>query len=234
MNSINILLIDTSTSVCSVGISSNGKLIEFVDIDEANIHASRLTLLINDLLVRTGFDISDLSAVAVGKGPGSYTGLRIGVSTAKGICYAADIPLIAVNSLHALALGFCEDYPDLCTDPDVFLAPMIDARRMEVYRSIYNGKLEELVGTEAIIMDSQSFEWIEPKQKIYLFGNGADKLNDLYAESKNIIIIPDFRSSAKYMSSFSEKAFLQADFVDLAYFEPYYLKNFIPTTPKVK
>lgn len=242
MSTIHILQIETSTTVCSVAISSDGVTKGCLEIREEHVHASRLTLLIADLLDQCGLKYVDLNAVAISMGPGSYTGLRIGVSTAKGLCFALDIPLIAINSLLVLALGFTESNQALDSlssgkpegRVEWLFCPMIDARRMEVYCAIYSLDLNEILPTEAKIMDEDSFSGLEEHQQIVLFGNGADKLQELYVQHDRIKIVPDFHASARGMSGFAFQAFSQQKFEDLAYFEPFYLKNFIPTTPKKK
>lgn len=246
MPTIYILQIETSTTVCSVAISADGVTKAFLEIKEENVHASKLTLLIEELMEQAGLKYADLHAVAVTKGPGSYTGLRIGVSTAKGLCYALDIPLIAIDSLRALALGFAGTdqrflrreeaviKENSAVAKEMLLCPMIDARRMEVYCAVYSADLEEISPTEAKIMDEDSFLTLDKHQQIVLFGSGADKLQELYAKHHQVSIVFGFQASAQAMSSFAYQAFSIQAFEDLAYFEPFYLKNFIPTTPKRK
>jgi len=226
-----ILQIETATQVCSVALAANGDTIVSYDIDEPNVHASRLTLLITEAMQTQGLSFSDLAAVAVSKGPGSYTGLRIGVSTAKGLCYATDLPLIGVDTLAGMAEGFAAKYAGRI-DEKVWLCPMVDARRMEVYSAVYNSQLRLVSPLAATIIDAQSFDFVEPGQKIRLFGSGADKLEALFAGSEQVEVIPGFKNSAHHLSRLAYKAFMDQDFEDVAYFEPYYLKDFVTTTPK--
>ncbi|WP_353195614.1 tRNA (adenosine(37)-N6)-threonylcarbamoyltransferase complex dimerization subunit type 1 TsaB [Parapedobacter defluvii] len=231
MSNHHILQLETATQVCSAALSTNGETIAFRDVNEPNIHASRLTLLIEEILRETGLSFPDLSAVAVSKGPGSYTGLRIGVSTAKGLCYATDLPLIGIDTLAGMAAGFKELHKS-SLDADTWLCPMIDARRMEVYRAIYDQALRPLAPVSATIIDAQSFDTLKSGQRIVLFGSGADKLNTLFSGNERVEIIADFKNSAQHVSHNAYRKFLAGEFVDVAYFEPYYLKDFVTTTPK--
>lgn len=234
-----ILLIDTATTVCSVALAAAGRVLSCLEDDEPNVHASKLTPLIGQLMEQAQLKYEDLSAVAVAKGPGSYTGLRIGVSVAKGLCYAADLPLIGVDTLLSLAGGFLDRYPHLVPDTgaadETFLCPMIDARRMEVYCAVYKvreGLPVELRPTQALVIDETSFDFLDQGQRLLLFGTGADKFADLFRGHKQFHVYPGFASSAKALAAPAFDAYSKQDYVDLAYFEPFYLKNFIPTTPK--
>ncbi len=226
-----ILQIETATQVCSVALSTNGETVVFRDLDEPNVHAARLTLLIAEVLQEAGLAFADLAAVAVSKGPGSYTGLRIGVSTAKGLCYATDLPLIAVDTLSGMAHGFLST----CSsdiDEKTWLCPMVDARRMEVYSAVYDHRLNLMTDTAANIIDGESFDHLAPDREIILFGSGADKFEELFAGSKQVNVKPAFKNSARYLSRLAYQAFTDNDVEDVAYFEPYYLKDFVATTPK--
>lgn len=226
-----ILQIETATQVCSAALSANGETVAFIDVDEPNVHASQLTLLVDELLQKTGLGFGDLAAVAVSRGPGSYTGLRIGVSTAKGLCYAADLPLIGIDTLAGMAAGFVAasgGSPGVNT----LICPMIDARRMEVYAAVYDQKLQLSKPTAAVVVDEQTFGYLEPYQHITLFGSGAGKLATVFAGHPQVDVKPGFKNSASYLSNLSYRALLDKRFVDLAYFEPYYLKDFVATTPK--
>ncbi|HWK57901.1 MAG TPA: tRNA (adenosine(37)-N6)-threonylcarbamoyltransferase complex dimerization subunit type 1 TsaB [Parapedobacter sp.] len=224
-----ILQIETATQVCSAALSANGETIACIDVDEPNVHASRLTLLIDELLRRTGLSFGDLSAVAISKGPGSYTGLRIGVSTAKGLCYATGLPLIGVDTLAGMATGFAADNP---VDGNTLLCPMVDARRMEVYTAVFDSHLKLITPAAAVIVDPRSFEYLGSSQSMVLFGSGADKLAALFAAEKHIEVIAGFKNSASYLSRLANHAYREERFEDVAYFEPFYLKDFIATTPK--
>lgn len=226
-----ILQLETATQVCSAALSANGETMAFIDIDEPNVHASRLTLLVQELLQKTGLGFNDLAAVAVGKGPGSYTGLRIGVSTAKGLCYATDLPLIGIDTLAGMAGGFVAASGESASE-NMLLCPMIDARRMEVYTAVYDGKLRLNKPNVALVVDEQTFEYLEPDQQIVLFGSGADKLVPLFAGHPQVEVRAKFKNSASHLSHMAYRALMEKQFVDLAYFEPYYLKDFVATKPK--
>lgn len=228
-----VLQIDTSTAVCSVALSRDGETIALHRAETSNAHASSLTLMIGALMNEQQMSYSKLSAVAVSKGPGSYTGLRIGVSTAKGICYAHDLPLIAIDSLLMLAEGFRHTM-QVIENPDAWLCPMIDARRMEVYQAIYTTDLQTISPTVAAIIDEHSFEHLPQGQNIYLFGSGADKFEDVFRSNQQVRVVCGIEASASALSSLSYKAYVNNDYVDTAYFEPFYLKDFIPTSPKKK
>lgn len=249
---INILQIDTSTPVCSVALSCDGKTLRTSTGAGQNAHASGLTTQIAGLMDAHQLQYADLSAIAVAKGPGSYTGLRIGVSTAKGICYAANLPLIAIDSLRMLAEGF--QYQKIAVGdhevavgvhksasgahkaagirPDHLLCPMIDARRMEVYMAIYSADMDLVRATAAVIIDDKSFDFLQENQKIYLFGSGADKFEMLFENHPQVQVIPGVQADASTISAFAYEACLKQDFENTAYFEPFYLKDFIPTTPR--
>lgn len=230
MKNFYILQIETATPVCSVAISSNGKTLVAIEAEEQNIHASHLTLFIEKALLDAQITWTDLSAVAVSKGPGSYTGLRIGVSTAKGLCYGLDVPLIAINTLEAMAHGLKQS-GRIDEECKTVLLPMIDARRMEVYTATYSMELQTLDQTAAKIIDETSFSKLDHKM-CTLFGSGADKFVELFATDEKVEILTDFKNSAAFMSALAFEAFQKESFEDLVYFEPYYLKDFIATTPK--
>jgi tRNA threonylcarbamoyladenosine biosynthesis protein TsaB len=222
-----ILNIDTATSVCSVSLSHSGKIIAVKETSEEKAHASKLSVFIQEIVKETGINIHKLDAVAVSKGPGSYTGLRIGVSTAKGICYGSNLPLIGINTLLAMANGLMRngDYKN------VLYCPMIDARRMEVFCAVYDKDKKEIRKTNALIVDEGSFEDLLSENKVYFFGSGAEKCKHIVTH-KNAVFIDDFVHSSVYMASLAEDLFFGSKFEDVAYFEPFYLKDFITTTPK--
>ena len=167
-----ILNIETSTKVCGVSLSNNGDLIDQIESKEGNSHAANLAPFIDNIIKRNNLSYSDLSAISISKGPGSYTGLRIGTSTAKGLCYSLDIPLIAINTLHSMAAHAKSIYP---TEFRGIFRPMIDARRMEVYSQAFNNNLEVLTDVEAIVIDEKSFEEEKETQEVLFFGDGAEK-----------------------------------------------------------
>jgi tRNA threonylcarbamoyladenosine biosynthesis protein TsaB len=231
-----ILCLETSTAVCSVALVENGKVIALRESLDGQNHAEKITIFIDEVMKEANVSYRDLDAVATSMGPGSYTGLRIGVSTAKGLCYAMEKPLIAVDTLAAMAYGFKDAETQRRRDAEStdILCPMIDARRMEVYSAFFNEKLERVSETNAIIIDENSFMEMKQNSHLYLFGDGADKLASLFENDDNITVVEKFHCSASYMAELADRAFKNKDFVDTAYFEPFYLKNFVPGMPKVK
>ncbi|HMM11130.1 MAG TPA: tRNA (adenosine(37)-N6)-threonylcarbamoyltransferase complex dimerization subunit type 1 TsaB [Bacteroidales bacterium] len=227
-----ILLIETSTEVCSVGLCSEGRLIARKEIRDQKSHASSINVFINQVLSEAAMEPAALNAVAVSSGPGSYTGLRIGVSTAKGLCYALGIPLLAIDSLLALTHGFLMANPGI-TSPDDLLIPMVDARRMEVYAAIFDIHGNRMLQTEAIVLNEQSFSGITTG-RLWLFGNGAAKTIQIFEKRPEITVISDFVPSSAHMVPLAHSACLKEEFADLAYFEPFYLKDFVAGVPKIK
>ena len=225
-----ILSIDTSTYGCSVALHDGIKRLACYELMTEKSSSSMLTLLIQNVVLQTGFRLADLDAVAVAKGPGSYTGLRIGVSTAKGLCFALDKPLIGINTLAAMAKqvqGYFSDTQLLC--------PMIDARRMEVYCVVYDKILREVMPLEARIIDAESFETLLEQRPVVFFGDGAAKCQPMLGASANAVFLPEtILPSAKMVGTLAVEAFEQQCFEDLATFEPFYLKDFVSTVPKKK
>jgi len=225
-----ILIIETSTEVCSVALTKSGKLIDILESGEGQNHARLVSVFTRDLFERNNVNPSQLAAVAISKGPGSYTGLRIGVSTAKGICYASDIPLIAVGTLEAMAryvssnlalFGIDESKPSL-------FCPMIDARRMEVYSMILDQSGNLLKPISAEVVDELFLaDELREKQVVFL-GNGSAKCKQVIS-SPNAFFVEGVRASASHLCELAWKAFQQQKFEDLAYFEPFYLKDFVAT-----
>lgn len=224
-----ILNIETATNVCSVAVSFDGKIIFEKENTTGPSHASLLGVFVAEALVSVRKNNYKLDAIAVSCGPGSYTGLRIGVSEAKGLCYGFGIPLIAIKSLEVMAKKVLNTQSEISADS--LLCPMIDARRMEVYAAVYNNKLEVVRDTAADIVDADSYSDFLGKQKVVFFGNGAEKCKDVLTHN-NAVFIDGIYPSAKYMVELSEQAFDNQSFVDVAYFEPFYLKDFVATTPK--
>lgn len=220
-----ILQIETATQTCSVALAQDGVLLGVLEKTERNIHAGLITVFIAELMQIADKRFSDLDAVAVSMGPGSYTGLRIGVSTAKGLCYALDIPLIAVNTLEAMARGFMSNC--FSVNPQTVFCPMIDARRMEVYCAVYNHQNELVLQTEAKIIEQQSFSDLLDQYIIYFFGDGAPKCEAMLGLHLNARILADFENSASHLTDLAFEKFKNKQFVDVAYFEPFYLKDFI-------
>lgn len=228
-----ILCLETATPVCSVALNSACCTLAMRETEGQNAHSEKITNFIREVMEEAKIDYPQLDAVAVSQGPGSYTGLRIGVSTAKGICYAADLPLMAIDTLEAMAYGM-KDKLGSQIGPNDLLIPMIDARRMEVYASVFNANLNKINDTAALVIDENSFEDLRKDHRLWLFGDGAPKLSKLFENQPNIHIIDGFKPSAAYMKVLAERALQQQQFVDVAYFEPFYLKDFIAGKPHVK
>ena len=228
-----ILCLETATPVCSVALNDGCCTIALRETEGQNAHSEKITNFIREAMETANIDYRQLDAVAVSKGPGSYTGLRIGVSTAKGICYAADLPLMAIDTLEAMAYGMKEKLGSQIAENDL-LIPMIDARRMEVYAAIFDAHLNKIEDTAALVIDENSFEELRKTHHLWLFGDGAPKLSKVFENQPNVTVIDGFKPSAAYMRPLAGKALLNKDFVDVAYFEPFYLKDFIAGKPHVK
>lgn len=215
-----ILNIETTTTNCSVALGEDGKVIAVrEDYSNKYSHAERLHIYIEEILKETGWELSELDAVAVSKGPGSYTGLRIGVSSAKGLCYAQDIPLISVSTLEALSLQVKQEDID-------YIVPMLDARRMEVYTAVFSRKGELVSGIQAKILDTSSFSDLLETANLAFIGNGVEKFKEI-CDHPNALMLEDKLPSAKAMVHLSEKSFGRGLIEDVAYFEPFYLKDFL-------
>ena len=214
-----ILNIETATKNCSVALAKEGKTIAYKEIAEQNFsHAEKLHVFIEELLAENQLQFSDLSAIAVSQGPGSYTGLRIGASSAKGFCFGLQIPLVAVNSLETMIQPFLNKEYD-------FIISMIDARRMEVYCAVFDGKSGEILAeTEAKILEETSFHQFEGKKVIFV-GDGAIKAKEILQIS-NADFDGTIFPSAKYLIEKAVAKFEKKEFEDVAYFEPFYLKDF--------
>jgi tRNA threonylcarbamoyladenosine biosynthesis protein TsaB len=213
-----ILHLETATKACSVALSADGKLIAVKeDLTHDYSHSENLTLFIEEVLKEAGISVKDLKAVSVASGPGSYTGLRIGVSTAKGLCYALNIPLVAVDALYSLAAIAADKYPDSN------LCPLIDARRMEVFNALYDPQLVQLKPISADIIDDTTYHEFEP---FMFFGDGAAKLQEIWKDRDCKIDI-EIHSSATGQVKRAYEKFLAGEFEDVAYFEPFYLKDFM-------
>ncbi len=229
-----ILCLETSTVVCSVALVDKANVVALRESLDGQNHAENITLFIDEVMKEACVKYQDLDAVAVSMGPGSYTGLRIGVSTAKGLCYAMEKPLIAVDTLEAMSHGFFGQQSTVNSQQSELFCPMIDARRMEVYSAFFNEKMERVSETKAIVIDENSFSDLKQNHHLYLFGDGADKLASLFENEENITVTEKFHCSAAYMAKLADDALKNKDFVDTAYFEPFYLKDFVPGMPKVK
>jgi len=232
-----ILNIETSTQVCSVALSVDGKTTALLETNTESSHARQITVFAEQLMFKAGLNFQDLDAIAVSKGPGSYTGLRIGVSTAKGFCYSLDKPLISVGTLQSLAAGMIQQLTAEGGNPENFLfCPMIDARRMEVYTALYDNKLHEVRKIKAEIIDENSFaDFFKQDKPLIFVGYGAAKCKEtLMKVSPNAIFREEFLASATYMAPLAEEKFKAGEFEDTAYFEPFYLKDFVAGIPRVK
>lgn len=225
-----ILHIETSTTVCSVALSKNEDcLLQKIDF-EAQSHARLLPLFLQEICAFLQQHSLKVDAVAVSSGPGSYTGLRIGVSTAKGLCYGWSVPLIAIDTLKIMANAFKEKH---VLDNEVLLCPMIDARRMEVYTAFYNADLSVVRPTSADIIEKGCYDDLLQNNKICFLGNGVSKCKMLL-NHPNAFFDETIYPSAQSMIRLAEQSFDEHDFKDIAYFEPFYLKQFIATLPKQK
>jgi tRNA threonylcarbamoyladenosine biosynthesis protein TsaB len=222
-----ILSIETATQLCSVALHEDGDLLDTQELLEDRSHSEYLAVMIKNLLHNAGKSVNDLSAVAVSKGPGSYTGLRIGVSTAKGLCFGLKVPLISVNSLLSMAYEVqtqnLNKY-DLC--------PMLDARRMEVYCLITDPNLKVKQKTKAVIIDESSFERELRKGGILFFGNGMAKCRKILGRHKNACFIDEVYPKASNIGYLAYKKYKKEEFENTETFEPFYLKDFIATVPK--
>ena len=221
-----ILNIETATKNCSVCLAKNGEVLAIRELNDGNYsHAEKLHPFIQELLVETKLTSKDIDAVAVSKGPGSYTGLRIGVSAAKGICFAIDKPLISIETLKSLACNSSVD--------GGLIIPMLDARRMEVYAAVYNSLYEKVREIKAEIIDKNSFTEELEKGKVYFLGDGVAKCKEVIIH-KNAIFIDDKFPSSKEMAKLSYNKYKKNDIEDVAYFEPFYLKDFVVIPEKKK
>lgn len=225
-----IICIETSTEVCSVALCDSSGVISLKESMDSRSHASLLTVFIDQLMEENGLMPSSLKAVAVSKGPGSYTGLRIGVSAAKGFAYGASIPLIGIETPFSMFMGATgKNHED--EDCKKIWCPMIDAKRMEVYYAMYNCRGEIVRNIAAEIITPDSFSELREKNEIILFGTGAAKLKDVLS-GKGITFLEDFHMSAAHMFKPAFEALNQNRIENIAYFEPLYLKDFITTKPK--
>ena len=230
-----ILCIETGTDICSVGIAENGELVSLRESDEGRDHARKVGVFVDELLRETGIVPDDLDAVAVGKGPGSYTGLRIGVSFAKGLCYGLRKPLVAVGSLDALCEVAREDYEaGILSVEDwerAVLCPMVDARRMEVYTQLFDAQGQPLTEVSAEVVGEGSFAAFRGQGRPFvIFGSGARKCAGVLSDAVCVEVTP----SARGLARLAQQALDEGRTEDIAYFEPFYLKDFVVTTSRKK
>ncbi|MDF4202030.1 tRNA (adenosine(37)-N6)-threonylcarbamoyltransferase complex dimerization subunit type 1 TsaB [Maribacter sp. SA7] len=222
-----IINLETSSTNCSVCVAKEGEILAIKELNSANYsHAEKLHIFIEEVMKEASLKMEDLEAVAVSKGPGSYTGLRIGVSAAKGLCYALGIPLISISTLKSMA-------SQVKINNDEVLIPVLDARRMEVYSSVFDAELNEIRETKAEVIDENSFKEYINSKHIHFLGSGAEKIKELFP-LESITYHCDVVPSAKEMASISSDKFNASNFEDVAYFEPYYLKDFVLQTKKAK
>ncbi len=224
-----ILSIDTSTTVCSVALHQNGDLLGCYELFTEKTSSAMLTTLAGELVRQTGHALTDLHAVAVAKGPGSYTGLRIGVSTAKGLCFALDKPLLSVNTLHAMV----EQVRPFYVGTDRLFCPMVDARRMEVYCAIYDQTGREIQPTRAVIIDEMAFAEQLTVRSLLFFGDGANKCRSALTAQPNAQFLDVLiRPSARTVGVLAAQKLAVGDIENLALFEPFYLKEFLANRPR--
>lgn len=221
-----ILQIETSTTSCSVALARDGKVLSSKTINQRNIHAEVITVFIGEIMVDNEVAFNKLDAVAVSSGPGSYTGLRIGVSTAKGLCFSLDKPLIAVETLQAMSAGYLSRFKTSGGN-NFLLCPMIDARRMEVYTALFDRNLKQVLPTSAEIITAESFREKLDQHQIIFFGDGAAKCEAVLGDHPNAVFSTDFINDAADLTELAAAKFESQVFEDVAYFEPFYLKDFI-------
>jgi len=227
-----ILSIETAVNVCSVCVADESGILSLREDMGVNNHSSKLSVFIEEVMNESCTAYDSLAAVAISGGPGSYTGLRIGVSSAKGICYAADVPLIAVDTLQAMAYVIQQNVKN--KSGSVILQPMIDARRMEVYTAIFDLKMNQLKTVSADIVDEHYFDHLQPNEIVVLGGNGAEKFRDLFAGNQQIVFVDTNVHTSTAVALVARQKLETNDFADVVYYEPFYLKDFIPGKPKVK
>jgi tRNA threonylcarbamoyladenosine biosynthesis protein TsaB len=229
-----ILSLETATSVCSAALHNDGKLMASMEYHVAQSTASKLSVMIDQLLKLASVQPLQLTAIAVSAGPGSYTGLRIGVATAKGLCYALNVPLLSVNTLELMAYQaapFIHSSSMEGSRDEMLLCPMLDARRMEVYTMLVDSQLKIIESIEAKVLDESSYQsWLN-RNKILFFGNGSDKCKSVF-KSGNAIFIPNIVPSASALGELAFQKLRTSSFEDLASYEPYYLKDFMVKKPK--
>jgi tRNA threonylcarbamoyladenosine biosynthesis protein TsaB len=230
-----ILSLETSTKVCSVCLSNNEEIIAKKELFEANSHATHLTVFIQDLFSELSkYSLKDIDAIAVSSGPGSYTGLRIGVSVAKGLCYALKKPLIAITSLEALVYAaFNNEELMNKINSNTLFCPMIDARRMEVYTTLFDAEMKMQKNISAEIIDENSFHDVLTNHQVVFLGDGSEKCKEII-KHKNAVFLDGEAPLASNMVKIASLKYANNQFEDVAYFEPFYLKDFVATTPKKK
>ncbi len=222
-----LLHIESSSTVCSVAISNDDKLIAIKELNNGYTHAENLHVYIEQLLKEVSLQAKDLSAISVSSGPGSYTGLRIGFSAAKGLAYALQIPIITVDTLKALSAIAINK-----ANKEAFYCPLLDARRMEVYTALYDNNLNETLSVRALVLNEESIQVFNQNKNIYFFGDGMLKAKHLFQTLPNIYFIENITASASSMIGLAFQKYKVQDFADIAYVEPNYLKEFFFTSAK--
>ncbi|MBB6612998.1 tRNA (adenosine(37)-N6)-threonylcarbamoyltransferase complex dimerization subunit type 1 TsaB [Pontibacter sp. Tf4] len=217
-----LLSLETSSTVCSVALHRDAQLLGISELQIEKSHSSHITVMINQLIENCGYELKQIDAVAVSGGPGSYTGLRIGSATAKGICYALDKPLISVSTLHSLALQVIQVTPD---PEQYYFCPMLDARRMEVYTCVVDNKLNETLPVEPIVLDADRFSAELQAKPVIFFGSGAGKFKQFQEANPRALFIDTIVPSAKPVGELALQKYNQQLFEDVAYYEPFYLKD---------
>ena len=225
-----ILCIETATTVCSVALASGGKLLACKEENAGFTHAEHITLFIEDVMKQAGKELNELDAVAVSMGPGSYTGLRIGASTAKGLCYALDKSLIAIPTLKSMAQSIRNSKFEIRNSK---FCPMIDARRLEVYCAVFDNDLKEIRKTAAEVITENSFSDLLKNHRIIFFGDGAFKCKNMLSHQPNAVFVDNVFPSSKNMMELAAKKFKEKQFENVALFEPFYLKDFVAGVEKV-
>ena len=223
-----LLAIETSTEICSIALGDNSQCIALVESDKENSHAEKIMLFVDEVLRQAKIRPSDLDAICLSEGPGSYTGLRIGTSSAKGLCYALNIPLIAVSTLQSMAWGSREQHPNYNQ-----YCPMIDARRMEVYSAVYGSDLQIITPSTNVIVDENAYNEFLQSDIVVFSGNAVEKTKALLSSNGNAVFA-ETKTSAHYLLGLGYEKYKRQDFVDTAYFEPFYLKEFQSGMPRVK
>lgn len=221
-----LLHIESTSTVCSVAISENETLIAMKEINNGFSHAENLHLFIQDALQQSHLNINQLEAISISSGPGSYTGLRIGFATAKGLAYALNIPLIKVDTLKSLSKSVLDSIKK-----DAYYCPLIDARRMEVYYAMHTNDLTEIQKPNNLVITQESINIFVLDKAIYFFGDGLEKSKLVLNTLSEIYFVENIMPSAKHLIPLAYQKFIENDFEDLAYAEPFYLKDFFFTTP---
>jgi tRNA threonylcarbamoyladenosine biosynthesis protein TsaB len=222
-----LLHIESTSTVCSVALSENDQLIAIKEINNGYTHAENLHVFIKDLFLEANLEIKQLNAISVSTGPGSYTGLRIGYATAKGLAYALSIPLITVSTLKALTTIAIKH-----ATIDALYCPLLDARRMEVYCAMYSNTLEEVMPVNALVLNEESIFVFQKEKPVYFFGDGMPKAKELLSVLPNIHFMEGITASAKALIPLAYQKYVKQDFEDIAYAEPMYLKEFYFATSK--